>query len=352
MHKDLLSDRFGRYYELPLRLSRSGFDVDMVLFSYRWRHAERVRINDHFTIRSYGILGAGAMLLHLLAQARSDKIQIILGSSDMPYCILAVLLAKLVGRRCACDIYDNFETYTSARIPLLLPLFYQALHKTDVIVTFEQTLSDYLQDAHRVGAICTVPNGVDPTVFRPLDKLDCRRALGLPADVPIVGYFGSLTKQRGSQTLFQAFDRIRKAVPDTVFLLAGGVEPEIQLPAHNLKHLGLLPQQALPQAICASDVCCIHYSNNDFARFSFPQKMMEYIACGVPFVAPQIGGAGRFLADFPYLLYRVDDAQHMALQTLALLRNPDRPLPPPWTWAQAAESFNAVLSQVPMEPTT
>jgi glycosyltransferase involved in cell wall biosynthesis len=351
MHKDLLSDRFGRYYELPLHLSEAGIDIDMVLLNYRWRDGARVRINNHLTIRSYGILGAVSMLRYLLARASAEDIRTILGSADMPYCILAVLIAKLTGRSAICDIYDNFETYSSARIPLMVPLFYRSLRGADAVITFEQTLTDHLRDAHGIAAICSVPNGVDPDVFHPRDRRQCRDRLGIPPDVPVIGYFGSLNQQRGAGTLFEAFNHIASAVPESLFLMAGSIEDGITLPALNIRHLGLLPQNQLPEAICASDVCTIFYADNAFARFSFPQKMMEYIACGVPFVTPAAGGVPAYLPDYPGHLYCTGDASSLAEVALAMLARRHVPLPPVWTWAQAADRFAACLARQSITPT-
>ena len=37
MGKDLLDDRFGRFWELPLELTRLGHEVQGISFSYRTR---------------------------------------------------------------------------------------------------------------------------------------------------------------------------------------------------------------------------------------------------------------------------------------------------------------------------
>jgi glycosyltransferase involved in cell wall biosynthesis len=278
-------------------------------------------------------------LLYLLARARSGDVRLVVGSGDMPYCIWSVLLSRLSGVNSTCDIYDNFETYSSARIPFMLPLYHRALRKADVVITFEATLAEHLRRTHRISATCSVPNGVDPELFHPRDKLECRSTLGIPPDIPVIGYVGSLTRQRGVQTLFDAFSRIASASPDALFLMAGGIEAGIELPALNIRHLGLLPQRQVPQAICASDVCTIHYADNAFARCSFPQKMMEYIACRVPFVTPDTGGAPGFLAQHRGYLYRTGDAVSLADAVLALLQREENNFPPVWTWVQAAERF-------------
>jgi glycosyltransferase involved in cell wall biosynthesis len=288
-------------------------------------------------------------LLYLLARARSGDVRLVVGSGDMPYCILSVVLSRLSGVKSTCDIYDNFEAYSSARIPLMLPLYYQSLRNADAIITFEATLAEHLRETYQISASCSIPNGVDQELFYPRDKLECRRALKIPADIPVIGYVGSLTRQRGVRTLFDAFAHIANASPNALFLMAGGIEDGIELPKLNIRHLGLLPQHKVPQTICASDVCTIHYADNAFARCSFPQKMMEYIACRVPFVTPDTGGAPAFLAEYPEYLYRTGNPASLAGQVLKLLERKPVGMPPIWTWDQAAESFVKCLPADPRE---
>src|SRR5262245_23188047 len=56
-------------------------------------------------------------------------------------------------------------------------------------------------------------NGVDKSVFHPVDQGEARRALGLPEDGQIVLYVGRLDPEKGLVELCEAFERVQRA-PD------------------------------------------------------------------------------------------------------------------------------------------
>ncbi|QEG38977.1 glycosyltransferase family 4 protein [Roseimaritima ulvae] len=72
--------------------------------------------------------------------------------------------------------------------------------KADQIIVKSQQMADVLAptDAH------VIPNGVDTDVFRPLDRDDARRQLGLPADASIVLFPGSPDNPRKGHALAKA----------------------------------------------------------------------------------------------------------------------------------------------------
>jgi teichuronic acid biosynthesis glycosyltransferase TuaC len=336
MHRDLVADRFGRYYEIPKRLSALGVTIKMLVYSYR-RHPTRcISVNDRFSILSFGVFGFAAFLWHLVTLARSGRYQTVIGSGDTPYCIIAVLIARLTGLRSVCDIYDNFETYTSRRVPFMIHALGWAVRHADRTIVFEETLGHHLVQAYGAGATCTVPNGIDPEVFHVRNKGACRAALGISAATPVVGYFGSLTTHRGTAVLFDAFNYIASQHPDVLFLMAGSGQRHIPPTRCHVRHLGLVTQRSLAGLICACDAATIVYADNAFAAFSFPQKLMEYVASQVPFVTPAIGGTVRFLDAFPQYLYRVGDPLDLARHILAILETRPRAFPPPITWDTAA----------------
>jgi glycosyltransferase involved in cell wall biosynthesis len=63
-------------------------------------------------------------------------------------------------------------------------------------------------------------NGVDVERFSP-GPGNLRASLGLPADAPVVGFVGRLTRDKGLPELIEAFDAILIAKPDAHLLLVG-----------------------------------------------------------------------------------------------------------------------------------
>ena len=63
-------------------------------------------------------------------------------------------------------------------------------------------------------------NGVDMERFSP-GPTSMRRQLGIPARVPVVGFVGRLTRDKGLPELISAFDEISKSEPQARLLLVG-----------------------------------------------------------------------------------------------------------------------------------
>jgi len=67
-----------------------------------------------------------------------------------------------------------------------------------------------------------VPNSVDLQRFRPGDRSAARAALGLPADLPVVSFFGFIYPSKGFREFIEAAARLRERCLDASYLVVGG----------------------------------------------------------------------------------------------------------------------------------
>src|SRR5436305_2348266 len=67
-----------------------------------------------------------------------------------------------------------------------------------------------------------VPNSVDLQRFRPGDRAAARAALGLPADLPVVSFFGFIYPSKGFREFIEAAARLRERGVEATFLVVGG----------------------------------------------------------------------------------------------------------------------------------
>ncbi len=136
--------------------------------------------------------------------------------------------------------------------------------------------------------------GVDLDVFRPDPRPagERRRARGLPEAGAIVFFSSRVAPEKGSDTLLEAFARLRADGRD-VYLLhrSGGFERFLADAArHGLADRVIAgeavdPRDTLPLDYAASDVC-VQASLAEGLGFS----VLEAMACGVPVVATAVGG--------------------------------------------------------------
>lgn len=130
-----------------------------------------------------------------------------------------------------------------------------------------------------------IPYGVDTGVFRPIEKQIARRVLGLPVDVPVVGFAADyLTDRRkGGHLVVKALEMVR--TPGVVSLLVGSLPQSFQAPPGTV-HLGRVESELLMALFySALDVfVCPSLQDN------LPNTVLESLACGTPVIGSRAGG--------------------------------------------------------------
>ena len=142
-----------------------------------------------------------------------------------------------------------------------------------------------------------VPNGVDGTLFRPLDQAEARRDLGLPADGVILLSVGTLNEGKGHHRVIEALPEVLRAHPNAHLVIVGGerrgdtYRPVLErlverrnLAAH-VRMVGERPHAELPRWLAAADVFCLATRSEGWSN-----AIMEALACGRPVVATRVGG--------------------------------------------------------------
>lgn len=136
-------------------------------------------------------------------------------------------------------------------------------------------------------------NGVDINRFSP-GRSPVREQLGIPRGVPVVGFAGRLTRDKGLPELCEAFDLILCAEPTTRLLLVGwfdvaedALDPGIRnriLSHPNIYCTGFVPDAA--PYYRAMDLLVL-----PTWREGFPNVVLEAAATGIPVVTTESTGA-------------------------------------------------------------
>jgi glycosyltransferase involved in cell wall biosynthesis len=131
-------------------------------------------------------------------------------------------------------------------------------------------------------------NGIDVTRFDSDDVsvAEARAGLGLAADIPVIGFVGRLTKDKGVGDLVAAFDMLVEEESDVQLLLVGGYEQGDPVSADVLAKIDSHPRichvEWLPDPAVA-------YRSLDLLAFpsyreGLPNVPIEAQLCGVPVV--------------------------------------------------------------------
>jgi D-inositol-3-phosphate glycosyltransferase len=182
------------------------------------------------------------------------------------------------------------------------------------------------------GRIAVVPCGVDTSLFRPGDRAEARRRLGLDGR-PLVLYVGRLEPIKGLDILFDAMGSLRAGGLPVELLVVGGdtdesrMGYEVQLRqglqaralGASVHFLGPQAQDVLREYYVAADVTVLpsYYE-------SFGMVALEAMACASPVVGTRVGGLTTTVRD-GVTGYLVPEGDVMALagRLADLLGDPD-----------------------------
>jgi glycosyltransferase involved in cell wall biosynthesis len=154
-----------------------------------------------------------------------------------------------------------------------------------------------------------------------------RTALGAGAGARLVGTVGRLVPDKGQDDLLRAAVPILRRHPGTLFLLVGTgtAEPMLRRLADQLgvaaavRFLGF--RDDVPAITAALDVAVLPSVDCDAS----PAVLKEALACGVPAVATDIGGAAEILRDGETgTVVPPRDPDRLAAAILSLLDDPGR----------------------------
>ncbi|MBE9178049.1 glycosyltransferase [Oculatella sp. LEGE 06141] len=217
----------------------------------------------------------------------------------------------------------------------------------------------------------SVPNGINPTVFFPRSRAQCRNELGIAQDAIALVYVGSLNRYiQEPGPLIEALGREK---PKNVVLHVVGDGSQRQQLEAIAKHTGAtaifhgrLPQAQVATYIGAADLCLAPYNTSLFADGNLTVsslKVPEYLACARPVLTTACDRMNYMLGNgrYGYLIDNTIDAyRHFfrSCPSLNELRSKESALLTDlsnttlrekqivWTWRDAAQQYIEVIQGV------
>lgn len=174
--------------------------------------------------------------------------------------------------------FESFRSYT--------------LRHADFVVGRSAEAIDNIRAKGYGGPAAAVPNAVDTALFRPLDRADCRAALGLNGFV--AGYVGRLVEEKGLADMVAALPHCPPEV-NLVFAGSGPFQPALEQQAAALgmagrvKFLPVRPQDELPQVMNALDTLVLPSRTTPRWKEQFGRVIIEAQACGIPVIGSNSG---------------------------------------------------------------
>lgn len=166
------------------------------------------------------------------------------------------------------------------------------------IVAVSTAVAEYVHRTQVETPIQVIPNGVDTdffaTAFQTIRKRLQQRAAGICDDPVCVGFVGTLRPWHGMHELGTAFADFHARHPSSRLLIVGDGPAKTDLldaagtSREAIEITGKMPHPQVAEQIAQFDLAVAPYPNVENFYFS-PIKLFEYMACGLPIVASDIG---------------------------------------------------------------
>src|SRR5262249_41658005 len=168
-----------------------------------------------------------------------------------------------------------------------------------------------------------IPNGVDLTIFRAIDRDAARSQLGLDRACRIVVFAAEAIRRN----MFKDYATFRAAIakicaqwsgPPLLFLALGDDSPSEEIGRARLKFVPFTEKVSDVALYFAAADICVHAARAE----TFPLTVIESFACGVPVVASAVGGIPEQIeSGTTGFLVTPGDANEMTMRIELLLSN-------------------------------
>ncbi len=173
----------------------------------------------------------------------------------------------------------------------------RAIRLSDACVSVSRSLQK-LRRAQGARETLYVPNGVDYDSFAP--------ARSKTPHPPTIVYMGTLMPWSGIDIVVRALPGVLRVIPDAKFLIIGWKSDmpyytEVRRQIENLgltnsvEFLGEVDYRELPRILSRGDIGVATFPVRDLTDYSYPLKIVEYMAGGLPVVATDSGEMSRIL---------------------------------------------------------
>lgn len=222
-----------------------------------------------------------------------------------------------------------------------------ALQRVSHVITVsdelrERAITDYGVARDRA---TTIINGCDTNIFHPRDRAAARASRNLPIDAEVIVFVGRLVEAKGIGELVAAFATLRTTRPRLRLVMVGdGVDAQRLTADIAQRHLsdcvqltGAVPPAEVAGWIAASNALCLpSYSEG------YPNVLVESLACGVPVVASDVGGAAEIVNPHTGVLVQPRNVA-------SLVTGIEQVLSTPWDPALLAARYGRSWSDVAKE---
>lgn len=241
-----------------------------------------------------------------------------------PEGVAAVLLGGVHKKPVVITLHGSDINYW-AKSYFIRKMIIFSLDKADKIIAVSKALkSQILEMGIADGKIEVLFNAVDTNKFKPLNKIDARKKLGLPVGKKIIIFVGNLVMVKSPLFLLESIHQIREKGKDDFLLVMigdGVLKDEIENKINKfslqvvIKLVGAKPHEEIPFWMSAADFLVLPSINE-----GMPTVLLEAMACGLPVIATEVGGVSEIVDNEKTgILIQSNDAEALGKNILRLI---------------------------------
>lgn len=241
--------------------------------------------------------------------------------------VLPVSAAIAIKKR-AKLIYDTHELETEAAAAqgtqkkIFKFVEKKLIGSTSAVFTVNESIRDWYKRTYPTSNVISIVNVPDRQSLEPNDSdkaPNLREVYGLSSEERLFIHVGFITRGRHIVEIVEAFAQRKN---DHVVFLGDGRESEIvDLAAskyHNIHRYPAIPSHLVPSAVASCDVgLCLIPPVSLSDELSLPNKAIEYLAGGIPFLFTDLPEVEKLIPDIDMEVWKVKDPSNDLLSAVA-----------------------------------
>ncbi len=321
--------------ELGKALAARGHDIHFIAYSLPFRLGH---IQDNITfhevhVNAYPLFEYPPYTLNLTSKlvdvARHERLDILHMHYAIPHATSAVLARQiLAGTGHHVPIVTTLHGTDITLIgqdPSFAPVVNYSINQSDGVTAVSEYLKRETCTCCEITAdIEVIPNFIDTTRFRPLEKDHFKQAL-CPNGEKLLAHVSNFRPVKRATEVVEIFHRVRKAGYATKLLLVGD-GPDRAAAEQRARELGVVDdvrflgkQEPVEEILAITDIFLIPSGSETFGLAA-----LEAMSCGVPVIASNIGGLPELIVEGETgFLCPLGDIDAYAARAMQLLDNPD-----------------------------
>ncbi|MBR9706800.1 glycosyltransferase family 4 protein [Candidatus Pacearchaeota archaeon] len=314
----MVKDNFGREIRLFEQLTNK-YEVHFLCTDFHLKQDFITKKNDiQYYVVPSSLMFPLSIIRRVKKLIKKNRYDYIIPTTEPLLGIIGYYYAKKYNIPIIYEVQDNYEIYDTYKIPFIRKLDYNVIKKSDAVFFSNYALMNKLRFL-RNETSPIIENGVDLDTFKIIPKKFCRKKLNIDQKTKLITYTGHISKDRGIDKLIQAVKELREKDKTFYLLLSGKIDKGMNIKYPFVLFKALPKKEELVMALNASDILIIASTDNPFTKYSFPQKLLEYMAVNVPIVATAVGDVVRILKPFKGSLCKPGSIQDLKNKILLQL---------------------------------